>query len=249
MATPKSKISVSSLATPDHTGWMTKQGGSWKSWKKRYFVLKGSSLYYFKSRSDTDVTGIIPLTQESFVRKEPDKKGKKNLLSVGTTTRVYFMYPETEAEQLDWFKHIDLILEKIKNGAKEKDGGKTTLKTMETSGGRGDKRSGGEMTLGETSSLSVRPNVRQLLINAKDEVAFLEAEDSKVLEFWQIWLDSIPPPGEIDEGSTISFEVAISGDMGEVDLEGFWTTTYIYSKNGGLLLECRSPRNRNRPSK
>lgn len=29
---------------------MTKQGGSYKSWKKRWFILKGSQLFYFKTK-------------------------------------------------------------------------------------------------------------------------------------------------------------------------------------------------------
>ena len=29
---------------------MTKQGGSIKTWKKRWFVLKGDMLYYFKTQ-------------------------------------------------------------------------------------------------------------------------------------------------------------------------------------------------------
>jgi len=59
---------------------MTKQGGSWKSWKKRWFVLSGSNLYYFKTRKDTEQTGVIDLGSESFVRKEDKSKGKKKSL-------------------------------------------------------------------------------------------------------------------------------------------------------------------------
>ncbi|CCI47145.1 unnamed protein product [Albugo candida] len=33
----------------DHTGWLWKEGCRFKSWKKRYFVLRGNSLAYFAS--------------------------------------------------------------------------------------------------------------------------------------------------------------------------------------------------------
>jgi hypothetical protein len=35
--------------------------------------------------------------------------------------------------------------------------------------------------------------VRQRLDDAKNAISFLQQDDSKVLEFWQIWSESIPP--------------------------------------------------------
>jgi hypothetical protein len=42
-------------------GYLMKQGGKVKSWKKRWFVLDGNCLFYFASSSDKDPLGIIPL--------------------------------------------------------------------------------------------------------------------------------------------------------------------------------------------
>jgi hypothetical protein len=39
------------LGTPDHQGWMLKQGRRVDVWKNRYFVLKDSYLYWLKSDS------------------------------------------------------------------------------------------------------------------------------------------------------------------------------------------------------
>ena len=36
-------------ATPDMEGWLHKQGCKYKKWNKRWFVLKGPNLFYFKS--------------------------------------------------------------------------------------------------------------------------------------------------------------------------------------------------------
>mmetsp|Transcript_23388 Transcript_23388/g.59662 ORF Transcript_23388/g.59662 Transcript_23388/m.59662 type:complete len:568 (+) Transcript_23388:7-1710(+) len=42
-------------------GWLLKQGGRFKSWKKRYTILSGSVLYYFKAVKDRSPTGFVPL--------------------------------------------------------------------------------------------------------------------------------------------------------------------------------------------
>ena len=42
-------------------GWLVKQGGRVKTWKRRYTILSGNVLYYFKSPKDKDPIGFIPL--------------------------------------------------------------------------------------------------------------------------------------------------------------------------------------------
>ena len=39
--------------SPDREGWLVKQGGSWKSWKRRWFVLSDRCLYYFQHTAET----------------------------------------------------------------------------------------------------------------------------------------------------------------------------------------------------
>ncbi len=42
---------------------------------------------------------------------------------------------------------------------------------------------------------------------------FLRDKDSKTLEFWNIWAESIAPRDEVSPGSKIDFEVSTSADM------------------------------------
>ena len=43
-------------------GWLKKQGGEFTlSWKRRYFILSGDSLYYFRGKDDVDPLGFFPL--------------------------------------------------------------------------------------------------------------------------------------------------------------------------------------------
>lgn len=46
----KQAIRVDSLLNPEMEGYLVKMGGSIKTYKKRWFVLKGNTLYYFKSQ-------------------------------------------------------------------------------------------------------------------------------------------------------------------------------------------------------
>ena len=38
--------------SPDKEGWLVKQGGSWKNWKRRWFVLSDGCLYYFQHTAE-----------------------------------------------------------------------------------------------------------------------------------------------------------------------------------------------------
>ena len=42
-------------------GWLKKQGGRIKTWKRRYVILSGNVLYYFKSPKDRAPLGFVPL--------------------------------------------------------------------------------------------------------------------------------------------------------------------------------------------
>uniref|UniRef100_A0AAY5K1C9 Cytohesin 4a n=1 Tax=Esox lucius TaxID=8010 RepID=A0AAY5K1C9_ESOLU len=56
---------------PDREGWLLKMGGRVKSWRRRWFILTNSCLYYFVFTTDKDPIGIIPLENLS-VREVPD---------------------------------------------------------------------------------------------------------------------------------------------------------------------------------
>eukprot|EP00003_Mantamonas_plastica_P032050 TRINITY_DN8574_c1_g1_i2.p2 TRINITY_DN8574_c1_g1~~TRINITY_DN8574_c1_g1_i2.p2 ORF type:complete len:190 (-),score=64.70 TRINITY_DN8574_c1_g1_i2:159-728(-) len=47
------------IKSPDKTGYLLKEGGTWKNVARRYFVLKDSDLFYFKDKNDMNPTGFI----------------------------------------------------------------------------------------------------------------------------------------------------------------------------------------------
>jgi len=69
--------------SPDREGWLVKQGGSWKSWKRRWFVLSERCLFYFQHTAESVPKGIIPLENVAVrvVDGEGDKKWQFELFS------------------------------------------------------------------------------------------------------------------------------------------------------------------------
>ena len=79
-------------------------GGSYRNWKKRYFVLKGNSLEYYKSEGDGSPKGTIDLTKARGVRTReqcdlewPDKARPGRSFGVAVENRTFYMYGEDSA--------------------------------------------------------------------------------------------------------------------------------------------------------
>jgi len=111
-----SKISVASLGNPTKAGFLTKQGGSIKTWKKRWFVMKGDTLWYFKTQKDQDSTGFIKLDSSCSVSLQ-ESKNKKNsyFFAVNTPAREYVIYAETASAAKEWVDVIQNVLKDKKS--------------------------------------------------------------------------------------------------------------------------------------
>lgn len=232
--------SVQDLMPADHEGYMTKCGGSFHSWHKRWFVLKGSGLWYFKKKSDKKETGVIELTKESFVKKEPVKKPGKPCLAVGTTSRVFFMYPETSNEQQEWMNVLNQSIERLRaeggsdNGSTN-DAPKAVIthtsdesdegyyeNTTNTGSGSTDTGSApvkvtntpdtGAGTGAGAGAGVPSGDVRTRYSHVKDVIPFMQDESSKVLEFWKIWFESVPN----DNSNVVDYTLVVSCDIQEL---------------------------------
>lgn len=81
-------------------------GGQYRSWKKRYFVLHGTTLSYYKQEGDPESRGDIDLTTGRGVRRkdrclleEWPKQAKSSLsFSVATESRTYYLYGADKEE-------------------------------------------------------------------------------------------------------------------------------------------------------
>ncbi|XP_076329706.1 cytohesin-1-like isoform X2 [Tachypleus tridentatus] len=109
---------------PDREGWLWKQGGRYKSWKRRWFILNDNCLYYFEYTTDKEPRGIIPL-ENVQVREVVDRNRANSfeLFSTGSDIikacktdsegkvvegkhTVYRMSASTPEEMTEWIKCI-----------------------------------------------------------------------------------------------------------------------------------------------
>ncbi|KAG4068458.1 hypothetical protein HA402_004798 [Bradysia odoriphaga] len=108
---------------PDKEGWLWKQGGRYKSWKRRWFILNDNCLYYFEYTTDKEPRGIIPLENIS-VREIQDRNkphcfelyacGGADIIKACKTDSegkvvegkhtVYRMSAAAEEDKLEWIK-------------------------------------------------------------------------------------------------------------------------------------------------
>eukprot|EP00727_Mastigamoeba_balamuthi_P009613 m51a1_g5274 hypothetical protein (494) ;mRNA; r:153597-156304 len=210
-------VSVMSLQPPDKEGWATKQGGSIKTWKKRWFILKGNRLWYFKGKTDTEAKGYIELEPTTVVRDESKKR--KNMFSVQARgpkgRRMFLICPDTLPEVAEW---VEAIKRNIRAEGGNNDESQSLSQQMITSEKKflqqGSKPE--PVSASPSAPVASKPDAsspRAKIAAAKAAIPFLLEEDSKVLEFWQIWSESIPPKEELAHGQSVEFLIATSADM------------------------------------
>jgi hypothetical protein len=86
--------------------------------QRRYFILDGDNLHYFRERNDSNPTGTISLKGTSI--KQAPKSGMKHSFEIYTPARTYYLFAETSgllklnfsypfctAEMHEWFEALN----------------------------------------------------------------------------------------------------------------------------------------------
>jgi len=203
-------IPAQSLHPPDKDGYLTKQGGGIKTWKRRYFILKDKTLFYYKTPKDQVYTGKLELEANSVVKEEPLKR--KTMFSITTSKRVYYMYAEKVEQMKEWVSAIQNSLSRTFGGKPVSSPPTTNSQPNYPADHSYEKSNSHANDIEPSADMSAR-----LRLNlAKGVVKFLSDDDSKVLEFWQIWSESVPNKDELSGGMAIDYTVATSADMQKI---------------------------------
>ncbi|CAO3600571.1 unnamed protein product [Absidia cylindrospora] len=100
------RISTDEFQAPEHEGWLHKQGDRYKTWNKRWFVLKGTNLFYFKSPKDVRMKGIINLRGYRVIVDEAIHSNKYCFKAQHEHERTFFFYTDTKENMKLWLQAL-----------------------------------------------------------------------------------------------------------------------------------------------
>jgi RAC serine/threonine-protein kinase len=90
------------------SGWLVKEGGRYKSWKRRFMVIEGSDLAYYKKENRKERCGVIPLATVTQIGPV-DYKGRKNCFHLVTPMRAYHIIATSQSEMDGWIKALRAV--------------------------------------------------------------------------------------------------------------------------------------------
>lgn len=115
-ATPDKRVSsqpqaavgsaLRTIGTPDRTGYLKKRGERYNTWKTRFFVLKGSHLYYLKSEAEDRVKGHIDLKGHRIIVDENTNPGSYGFRLVGPGEKPHHFSSAEQGQIRDWMKAL-----------------------------------------------------------------------------------------------------------------------------------------------
>ncbi|ELP94885.1 hypothetical protein EIN_249190 [Entamoeba invadens IP1] len=209
--------SIESLQPCEFECWGEKVGGSIKTWKKRYFVLKDKMIWYYASRHDLIAKGCVEIQKGTSVEDVSGKriaKNKPNALSVGVTSvkgsRLFIVVCENSSD-------FQKLFEQLKK-ATQVEPLATIPRVVPTS----KIPTTLVPTMGESPILQ-RALVASYKSNAfgwdnvkkvKNSIVYIK-KDPDLSKYWQFWLDQLPskkspnsPP--LPLGSVVEYTVVVS---------------------------------------
>eukprot|EP01123_Difflugia_compressa_P010039 TRINITY_DN3554_c0_g1_i1.p1 TRINITY_DN3554_c0_g1~~TRINITY_DN3554_c0_g1_i1.p1 ORF type:complete len:485 (+),score=97.92 TRINITY_DN3554_c0_g1_i1:57-1457(+) len=87
------------------SGWVTKEGGSYKNWKKRWMIIEGTDLAYYKKENKKEKCGIVPLVGSMV--STVSYKQKKFCFEITTPTRTWHVCANSESDMDRWIKGLN----------------------------------------------------------------------------------------------------------------------------------------------
>ncbi|KZT52318.1 PH-domain-containing protein [Calocera cornea HHB12733] len=87
------------------TGYLFKKGERRKTWKKRWFVLRGAKLAYYKSNAEYRLLHLLPTANISAVQPV-DLKKYGHAFALITPSRTFYLRAETEQEAQEWVRGL-----------------------------------------------------------------------------------------------------------------------------------------------
>eukprot|EP01121_Diplochlamys_sp_Union-15-3_P009003 TRINITY_DN2429_c0_g1_i1.p1 TRINITY_DN2429_c0_g1~~TRINITY_DN2429_c0_g1_i1.p1 ORF type:complete len:466 (+),score=94.61 TRINITY_DN2429_c0_g1_i1:120-1517(+) len=84
-------------------GYLVKEGGRFKSWKKRWCVIEGDLINYYRKDTKKEKCGSVNLRVASKIQSV-EYRNKKNCFEIVTPERVYHMCADSVSEKESWIE-------------------------------------------------------------------------------------------------------------------------------------------------
>eukprot|EP00970_Alexandrium_tamarense_P012120 scaffold2748_cov193-Alexandrium_tamarense.AAC.28 len=89
----------------EYEGYLTKQSMWLRDWRRRYFILKGSRLFFAKTPYEAP-HGMIDLSRCTTVKSADLKAHKKHSFEISTPETTYLLYADDEKAKDDWIGSV-----------------------------------------------------------------------------------------------------------------------------------------------
>lgn len=109
----RESIFYTSAGSMDHykSGYCIKQGGKWKNWLSRYFVVNQDGIMYFTSEQSIEALGVIPKNSVNGVQEiSPSQFDRDNVFEIHTCCRTYYLQCENHDDLCEWVSAIRRLL-------------------------------------------------------------------------------------------------------------------------------------------
>eukprot|EP01130_Rhizamoeba_saxonica_P010768 TRINITY_DN443_c1_g2_i1.p1 TRINITY_DN443_c1_g2~~TRINITY_DN443_c1_g2_i1.p1 ORF type:complete len:437 (-),score=111.10 TRINITY_DN443_c1_g2_i1:1496-2806(-) len=94
-------------------GWLAKEGGSYKSWQKRWFVVDGTNIFYYTNEKLKKLKGTIKVSDVESVQYVGNSRigstKHRNLFQVITASRTYNIKAATQTASEEWVEFLSRI--------------------------------------------------------------------------------------------------------------------------------------------
>lgn len=97
-------------------GYLLKQGGAIRQWRKRWFCLKRNELFYFESAHESKLTGKFVITEDFRVTAVEDKQIKKEFcikFEGKSLKQTRFLAAENERQREEWIEALSVVPKEV----------------------------------------------------------------------------------------------------------------------------------------
>ncbi|XP_050301865.1 uncharacterized protein LOC126740017 isoform X5 [Anthonomus grandis grandis] len=105
-------LSPSAISDPDCFGYLTKLGSQWKSWNKRYCVLKDAALYFYHDANSTSPFGVTLLHGYKVQLSSSIKKHGFEVLAPDVTKKHYYFCAESDSDRKRWISAMEYSIDR-----------------------------------------------------------------------------------------------------------------------------------------